>query len=264
MSRVLLASLAIAVAVVLLVGAGSPSAAVAACPSSNPPNELVLAGGSGQTAQLGKQFPDALQVQLANTNGCPVTENVAGYDVDFDAPGSGASGVFAGTGSHEAVVGTNGQGVASAPPFTANFTAGSYSVDAHSAFGAVELDLTNTAGGLAASITATSGTQQAASVNTRYAQPLQARVVDAQGNPVQGVTVAFSVLAGPTGAAATFITGGPAEATTDANGLATSPPLQANDNPGRFTAVATVDGVTAVATYGLDNHAAAYTVAAVG
>ena len=264
MTRFLLPSLALVLALVLGVGARSPSAAVAACPGSNPPNQLVLAGGSGQTVQLGRQFPVDLQVQLANTNGCPLTGNLAGYDVDFDAPGSGASGFFASTGSRDVVVGTDGQGIASAPGFTANFTPGSYTVDAHSDFGTVELYLTNTAGGLASSIAPSGGTPQAASVDTRYAQPLQARVVDATGNPVQGVTVSFSILVGPTGGSATFLGGGPAAATTDADGVATSPPLQANGSPGRFTAVASADGVSAVATYTLDNHAAASTLSAVG
>jgi hypothetical protein len=48
---------------------GSALGAGRACPASNPPNELVLAAGSGQQAQLGKQFAQSLQVQLANTNG---------------------------------------------------------------------------------------------------------------------------------------------------------------------------------------------------
>jgi adhesin/invasin len=256
-------SLALAFAFILAAGAGSPSAAVRVCPTDNPPNELVLAGGSSQTAQLGKQFPADLQVQLANTNGCPLTGNLAGYDVTFDAPAGGASGIFAANGSREAVVGTNGQGMASAPPFTANFTAGSYTVDARSEVGSVALQLSNTAGGLAASIAPAGGTPQAAAVNSDYGQPLQARVTDANGNPVQGATVSFSIVAGTTGAGASFLGGGQA-AVTGSNGLATSPPLQANGSPGRFTAVASADGITAVATYSLDNHAAAYTLASVG
>ena len=264
MTRLALVGVALVFAVFLGAGAGSPAAAVDACPGSNPPNELVLAGGSGQTAQFGQPFPAALQVQLANTNGCPLTGDPAGYDVDFDAPGSGPSGIFAGTGSHDAVVGTNAQGTATAPAFTANFAAGSYTVDAHSDFGTVELTLSNTAAGLAASIAATGGTPQASAVNGLYAQPLQARVTDAAGNPVQGAIVSFSVVPGTTGAGASFLGGGPAASTTGSNGLATSPPLQANGSPGRFTAVASTGGVTAVATYNLDNHAAQAALGAVG
>jgi protocatechuate 3,4-dioxygenase beta subunit len=241
------------VAVALAASGAGARAASSACPTSNPPNELVLAGGSGQQAQLGKQFAQNLQVALANTNGCPLTGNLAGVNVNFDAPGSGASGIFASSGSREAYVGTDSQGVATAPPFTANFTVGNYTVDAHSDYGTVELSLSNTPNGLPSSITATT-TNQEATVNANYAQPLQARVTDANGNPVQGANVTFAILPGTTGASASFA-GGEPSATTDSNGLATSPPLIANGVPGRFTATASTAGVSTVATYALDNHA---------
>ena len=176
-------------------------------------------------------------------------------------PGSGAGGTFAA--GAVAVVGTNAQGVATAPAFTANDTAGSYSVDAQSDYGTVNLYLTNTASGLAASITATGGTSQESPVNLQYAAPLQARVLDANGRPVQGATVSFAVVNGTTGAGASFLGGGPATATTDSNGLATSPALLANGVPGRFSATASIAGVAAVATYALDNHAVSTAIAAV-
>ena len=245
---------ALTVAVALAAAGAGARAASDACPTSNAPNELVLAGGSGQQAQLGTQFAQNLQVALANTNGCPLTGNLAGITVNFDAPGSGASGIFAGSGSREAYVGTDSQGVATAPPFTANFTVGNYTVDAHSDYGTVELFLSNTANGLASAITATGITSQEATVNGSYAQPLQARVTDANGNPVQGANVMFAIVPGITGASATFLGGAPS-ATTDSNGVATSPPLIANAVPGRFTATASTAGVSTVAIYTLDNHA---------
>ena len=248
--------LSLALLVLLAIGAGPSVGARNACPASNPPNTLVLTGGSGQTAQLGRQFQGNLQVALANTDGCPLTGNVAGISVDFVAPGGGASGIFAATGTGVAVVGTDAQGTATAPPFTANDTAGSYSVDAESDYGTVRLYLTNTAGGLPAAIAATGAAGQEATVNSRYAQPLQARVTDANGNPVQGVPVSFSVTPGVTGASASFL-GGQGAATTDSNGIATSPPLVANGIPGRFAATASTDGLSSVAGYTLDNHAAA-------
>jgi protocatechuate 3,4-dioxygenase beta subunit len=260
-TRLALTSVLAALPIVLGLDAASGSAA-ATCPISNPPDELVLAGGSGQTAQLGKPFPAGLEVQLANSNGCPLTGNLAGVDIDFDAPGSGASGIFAGSGSREAIVGTNAQGIATAPTFTANYTAGSYTVDAHSDYGTVELYLTNTASGLPAAISAVGTSSQEAAVNSQYPQPLQARVTDANGNPVQGATVSFSVAPGPTGAGAAFLGAGQATATTNADGVATSPPLLANASAGRFTAAASTDGVSTIATYALDNHAATLTIQA--
>jgi protocatechuate 3,4-dioxygenase beta subunit len=244
----------VTVAIALAASGAGARAAGNACPTSNSPNELELAGGSGQTAQLGKQFPESLQVELANSNGCPLTGNLAGIYIAFDAPGGGASGVFAGSGTHIAVVGTNAQGVATAPAFTANYTAGDYTVDAQSDYGTVQLYLSNTANGLPSAIAATGTTSEEATVNGSYGQPLQARVTDANGNAVQGATVTFAIVPGPTGASATFL-GGPATADTDANGLATSPPLVANGVPGRFTATASTAGVSTVTIYALDNHA---------
>jgi protocatechuate 3,4-dioxygenase beta subunit len=251
-----LALTGLTVAVALAAAGGGAGAASSACPASNSPNELVLVGGSGQTAQLGTPLGQNLQVALANTNGCPLTGNLAGISINFDAPGSGASGIFAGTGSREAYVGTDAQGMATAPPFTANFTVGNYSVDAHSDYGSVELFLSNTAGGVPSSITATGTISQAAIVNDSYGRPLQARVTDANGNPVQGANVTFAILPGATGASASFL-GGQPSGTTDSNGLATSPALVANGVPGRFGATASAAGVPAVAAYTLDNHAAA-------
>jgi protocatechuate 3,4-dioxygenase beta subunit len=250
---------ALTLVVTLVIGAGPSAGAGSACPATNPPNTLVLAGGSGQTAQLGRQFQGNLQVALANTDGCPMTGNLAGISVDFVAPGGGAGGIFASTGTGVAVVGTDAQGVATAPAFTANDTAGSYSVDAESDYGTVRLYLSNTAGGLPASIAVQGAAEQGASVNSRYAQPLQARVTDANGNPVQGAAVSFLVVPGVTGAGASFL-GGQGAATTDSNGIATSPPLLANGSAGRFAATASTDGLSAVATYALDNHAASTTI----
>ena len=243
------------VAVALAASGAGARAASNACPTTNGPNELVLAGGSGQQSQLGTQFAQNLQVALANTNGCPLTGNLAGVSVNFDAPGSGASGIFASSGSREGYVGTDSQGVATAPPFTANFTVGNYSVDAHSDYGTVEIFLSNTADGLSSSIAATGTVNQEATVDGSYAQPLQARVTDANGSPVQGANVTFAIVPGATGASASFAGGAP-DAITDSNGLATSPRLIANSVPGRFVATASIAGVSTVATYTLDNHAA--------
>ena len=126
---------------------------------------------------------------------------------------------------------------------------------------ALALPAGGSAAGPAASIAATSGSGQHATVNAVYAQPLQARVTDSAGNPVQGVTVDFTIVPGATGAGADFL-GGPATATTDADGVATSPQLVANAMPGSFTALASVDGVISTAAYTLDNHAATATIGA--
>jgi protocatechuate 3,4-dioxygenase beta subunit len=254
-ARTLLGAAVAALALVAAFASMPASAQTSACPTKNHPNEIVIEGGSGQTAQLGKPFPENLQIALANTNGCALTGNLAGINIEFDAPGGGASGIFA-SGSNHAVVGTNAQGVATAPSLTANFTAGAYTVDVDSDYGTVEFALWNTADGVAASIAAGAVSQEA-NVNAQLAQPLQARVLDANGNPVQGATVNFAVVPGVTGASAMFL--GQSSALTDSTGLATSPPLMANGVAGRYFATASTSGVATVATYALVNHAAAAT-----
>ena len=262
MRRELVVAALLAVLVLAAAG-GSARGAVNACPTSNSPNELVLAGGSGQMGQLGKPFPQGFSVKLANTNGCPLTGNLAGVTVEFDAPGSGPSGFFPSTGSQFAVIGTDSEGIAAAPPFTANDTVGNYSVDAHSDYGTVEIGLSNTANGLPTAIVPEGLSTQEAAASTEYAQPLQVRVTDANGAPVQGATVNFAVIQGATGAGASFLGGGPASGITNADGVATSPPLFANGVPGRFAATASTDGLSSVVTFALDNHASEMSVSMV-
>jgi hypothetical protein len=260
------------------VAAGDPT-----CPASNPPNALVLAGGSPQTAQLDKAFSANLQVTLANTNGCPLTTAVAGVSVTFSAPASGASGTFSASGSNSVTVGSDQSGMASAAMFSANQLAGSYTITASSAYGSVSFSMTNTAAGIPATISAIAPTSQSARVATRYRQPLAVRVLDAGGNPVQGTSVTFALGTGASNsgasgagaggsdtasAGASFIDGTTQAAeTTDASGVARSPLFAANSVAGRFTATATTaangangangttTGITEPASFSLDNLA---------
>jgi adhesin/invasin len=233
------------------------------CPSSNAPNELVLSGGTPQTAQLDSAFTNPLQVALANTNGCPVTTNVTGTAVTFSAPSSGPSATFGASGSIALTLGTDATGSASVQMLVANDTAGAFTVTASCAYGSVSFSLTNTAAGIAATITPLAPSTQHASVDGRYAQPLAVRVLDANGNPVIGANVTFSLgSAGGAGggsaaaAGATFDDGtSQAGETTDSNGVATSPGMRANAASGAFTATASVQHVTEPARFTLDNRA---------
>ncbi len=225
------------------------SGETAACPPSNPPNQMTLLAGTPQTAQLGTTFATGLQVALSNSDGCPVTSAAAGTPVTFGAPASGASGGFSTTGSNVAVVGADASGAVAAPPFTANAIAGSYAVTASSQYGSLSFSLTNTAAGLPARIVALAPKGRSASVMGRYSQPLQVRVLDADGDPVAGISVTFTLGSGGAGAcgasrAGASFTGGGAAATasTDGSGLATSPPFTANSAAGSFTATAAVAG----------------------
>ena len=230
------------------------------CPTSNPPNELTLAGGTPQTAQLDTGFGSPLQVTLANSNGCPVT-SVVGTTVTFAAPATGASGSFATSGTNTVTVGADQSGNASAPSFTANETAGSYTVVASSAYGSVSFSLTNSAAGIPTTITPLAPASQSAAVNDGYAKPLAVRVLDVSGNPVSGATITFTLGAagagagsGVSSAGASFTDGSAqATATTDSDGIATSPTFTANATIGRFTATATTANLPAPAEFQLEN-----------
>jgi len=261
----LLAAVIVIVIVIPSVGAFTSPRATAdttspssSCPTSNPPNELTLGGGTPQTAQLDTAFASSLQVALANSNGCPVTSAV-GTPVTFTAPASGAGGSFATSGTNTVTVGADVSGNASAPTFTANDVAGSYTVTATSADGSVSFSMTNSAAGIPASITPLSPTAQSATVNSHYAHPLSVRVLDANGNPVSGASVSFSFGAtgggSSGGSAGASFAGGSAQAsaTTDSDGIATSPRFTANGTVGRFSATATA--ATSIAHFKLRNQA---------
>jgi hypothetical protein len=223
----------------------------AACPSSNPPNQMTLVAGTPQTALVGTAFATGLRVALSNSDGCPVS-SAAGIPVAFSAPSSGASGLFSTSNSNTVIVGAEAAGTVAAPPFTANAADGSYTVTASSQLGSVSFALTNTAAGVPARIVAIPLKRLSASVTSRYPQPLQVRVLDATGNPVAGATVTFTLAAGgpsacgtsgSASAGATFASGATqASATTGATGLASSPPFTANATVGPFTATASTSG----------------------
>jgi uncharacterized repeat protein (TIGR01451 family) len=78
--------------------------------------------GTPQSATINSAFATALKATVTES-GNP--QNAV--SVTFTAPGSGASGAFPGP-SATAVVATNSSGVATAPTFTANGTAGGYNV----------------------------------------------------------------------------------------------------------------------------------------
>ena len=87
------------------------------------PYAITAGAGSSQNTELGTDFAVPLAVTVTDING----NAIAGASVTFSAPTSGASGVFAGDGA-SAVVVTNSDGVATAPDFSANETAGGYIV----------------------------------------------------------------------------------------------------------------------------------------
>ncbi len=243
---VAIGALAVATSALGETGASGGTAG-ASCPPFNPPSMLTLTAGTPQSAMFEQPFATALQVALVSGDGCPVT-GAAGVPVTFSGPASGASGLFAGSGSSAATVGSDAAGVVVAPAFTANDAAGGYTVTASSPYGSVSFSLTNTATGTPSKVLAMPLRARSATVAAAYPQPLKARVLDGDGDPVAGATVTFALGSGATGASpcgatsspgASFLGGGTgASATTDSSGFASSPPITANDVAGSFTAVA--------------------------
>jgi uncharacterized membrane protein len=85
---------------------------------------IVAATGTPQIADVSVQFGTAFQAMVSDMNG-----PVMGATVTFTAPPAGASGTFPGNLTSSTAV-TNGSGIATAPAFTANSTAGNYTVTA--------------------------------------------------------------------------------------------------------------------------------------
>ncbi len=212
-----------------------------------PPASISATGGTPQTIMIGTAFANQFTATVKDAGSNPVS----GVVVTFAAPGTGASGTFAG-GLTTAT--TNASGVATAAIFTANATAGTYTVTASVSGVATpaSFSLTNTPGP-AASVTVTTGNSQSAVISTAFATALQVTVKDASNNPVSGISVAFAPPG--TGASGTF-TGSPT-VTTSSTGLATAPTFTANATAGAYTVTATATGVAAPASFSLTNTASA-------
>jgi hypothetical protein len=91
------------------------------------PASVNVFAGNFQHAFIAKPYQDHLQAQVVDQFGNPV----AGVKVTFTAPSTGASGFFAGKRRPTATTAiTNGNGVATAPIFTANARPGSFNVTA--------------------------------------------------------------------------------------------------------------------------------------
>jgi hypothetical protein len=112
------------------------------------------------------------------------------------------------------------------------------------------VNLTGT-GDTPASITATAGTPQSATINTAFTTAFKATVKDAGGNVLSGVSVTFA--APGSGASGTFT--GSATVTTDSSGVATAPTFTANAIAGSYTVTATAAGVATPANFSLTNNA---------
>ncbi|HZU29428.1 MAG TPA: FG-GAP-like repeat-containing protein, partial [Bryobacteraceae bacterium] len=118
-----------------LVVNNSGAASVAVLQATIP--SMSKTAGDNQSTNVGTQFATNLQVKVLDSSSNPVP-NIA---VTFTPPATAASGAFTGS----STVLTNSSGVATAPPYTANSTAGADHVTASAAgISPVTFNLTNT------------------------------------------------------------------------------------------------------------------------
>jgi MYXO-CTERM domain-containing protein len=170
------------------------------------PLALSIVSGSPQTATVKTAFAAPLKVLVQNGN-----QPVQGAIVTFAAPVSGASATLS---AFTATTDSTGQAQITA---TATAKAGVYSVVAstNGAQKPVAFALTNAPGAPAGIVVNGLSSPQSAPINSDFAEPISVTVVDADGNPVPGATVNFTV---PGGGATATLSGG--SVTTDANGNA--------------------------------------------
>jgi CSLREA domain-containing protein len=106
----------------------------------SPPASIAAFSGTPQSATIGTNYAP-LKARILDSNNDPV----GGVPVTFNAPNTGASGTFPG-GVFSVTAVTDGNGVATAPVFTANNTTGSFQVNAgYAASPLATFDLTNLA-----------------------------------------------------------------------------------------------------------------------
>ena len=203
------------------------------------PTILSTGNGSNQAAQINTQFSTRMSAAVFDGSG----GYVQGAVVTFTAPASGASGTFTDTGTAITTATTGSTGLATAAVFTANGTAGSYTVRVTTGTLSNGFALKNTLSnpnGVPDIISLSAGGNQQTKIDTTFTHPIQVAVFDGSGNYVQNYTVTFTVVAGNTGAGGTFAnTTTTTTALTGSTGLATSSALTANHAAGNFTVMVT-------------------------
>jgi Invasin, domain 3 len=214
-----------------------------------PPDPIV---GPSQNAAVDTKYSVPLFAKVTDDlSGAPLANMV----VTFTAPATGPSGTFAG--KRTVTVRTNAAGVATAPTFAANTTAGNFVVTVGFA-GATPpetIALTNVAGP-PTHVTAAGGTPQSIVVDTSLDTPLSAKVTDRFGNPVTGASVNFTApISSPSGTFTGNLT--TVTVTTNSLGIAIAPTFTASTKAGAYAVFAMVSGITAEAKYQLMNVAGA-------
>ena len=214
-----------------------------------PPATVLILDGSGQSAQVGTQFPNRLRVRVSDAYN-NFASNVL---VRFTPPQSGASGTFQ---NGIDTVRTDQNGVAVSLPFTANNIAGGPYVVTATAVGgtnpSANFSLTNTSGP-PGRISILNGNNQSVQVTQPFPVRLRVRVVDSDSNVVPNTPVRFAAPGGgPTG---TFQGAGTAiDVNTDNSGIAEAPVFTANTVAGRYLVSASAPNVNVPVQFSMENR----------
>src|SRR5216117_2771056 len=195
--------------------------------TAGPATQIAINAGDKQTVTVGTAVPIPPSVIVKDASGNPVS----GVAVTFAVtPGNGSI-----TGASQT---TDAGGIATVGSWTLSTTVGANTLTAAASGltgSPVTFIATGTAGN-AGSIAARAGDNQTATVNTTVATPPAVIVKDANGNPVQGVSVTFVV-----GLGSGSITS--ASQTTDAGGIAAVGSWTLGTTAGANTLTATAPGV---------------------
>lgn len=212
-------------------------------------------GGTPQSASISTAFGTSLQATVTDNQG----NLVSGVSVLFTAPSTGASGTFANGLATETDI-TSAKGVASSTVFTANATAGAYSVIASTqgVSPSATFALTNATAQPAQIVP---GPPQSTSINSAFPALLTATVKDSSGNALSGFSVTFT--APSTGASGLFANGLTTETDiSGANGVATTSVFTANAVLGSYQVTAAVASGSPSTTISLTNAPASNVVPA--
>ncbi|HXL07743.1 MAG TPA: Ig-like domain-containing protein, partial [Gemmatimonadales bacterium] len=189
--------------------------------------QIAINAGNNQTVTAGTALPVPPSVIVKDASGNPVPGVAVTFSV---SPGNGT--IIAANQT------TDAGGIAAVGSWTLSTTAGTNKLTAAAqglSGSPVTFTATGTAGN-AGSIAVRAGDNQTATVNTAVATPPAVIVKDANGNPVQGVSVTFAV-----GLGSGSITG--ASQTTDAGGIAAVGSWTLGTTAGANTLTATAPGV---------------------
>ncbi len=177
-------------------------------PGDAQPAHIDVITGDGQAGIAGRALGQPLVVKVTDDIGRPVV----GQRVDFS--------VQSGGGELDPATAQTDIGGRATASWTLGPAAGSQEVEARAVGGGAPDDLVvsfnaTAVAGSGSLLVAVSGDDQSAAVNSVLPESLVVRATDAEGNPVSGVTVGWSVQAGGTISPETVVTGDNGEAAAE-------------------------------------------------